>query len=99
MTRFLLSAVAVCVLCVSLTGSAAAGSKTRQSWVTSSGIAVDQEIRQSGSGKSIRIESNVVIPNGGTQQHKYKQNHRGASIQIKGKLPDGTSFKTRYKDY
>lgn len=98
MTRFLLSAVAVCVLCVSLTGSAAAGSKTRQSWVTASGVAVEQKVSQSGSGKSTKNEFKMTAPNGATLQQKVKQNSHGTSVQVKVKRPDGSSYKAKYKN-
>jgi hypothetical protein len=45
MSRCLLSATVVCALCVSMTGSADAGSKTQRNFVTPSGVLVEQTVR------------------------------------------------------
>ncbi len=93
MSRFLLSAAVVCALCVSMTGSADAGSKTRQNFVTPSGIAVERTIRQSGHGSSNKIDVRMVAPNGAVLEQRIHQNSHHTSNQIKVKRPDGSSFK------
>ncbi|MBL8848312.1 MAG: hypothetical protein JNG89_01450 [Planctomycetaceae bacterium] len=99
MTRCLLSAVAVYILCVSMTGSAAAGSKTEkiERNVVIAGIVVDQTTWQTSDGTVVKLKQKWVTPNGDSGRVNYRQDSHGTSTQTKVKYADGTSrkWKTR----